>query len=182
MRACVFFAEGFEEVEALTVVDLLRRAGIQTDMVSASGTLEVTGRSGITVKTDMFLADAGAETADMLILPGGQPGVDNLKACTVLMDLVKAQAQAGTKVAAICAGPMILGGLGLVEGRHATCYPGCEGALSGATTVEDAVVVDGNIITSRGVGTAIDFALALITQLDSQEKAAEIAESIVYSA
>ena len=123
-RVCIFLADGFEEVEALTPVDLLRRAGIEVTTVSMNETPEVTGRSRITVVADALWADAQADTADMLVLPGGQPGVKNLGAHEGLTTLLKEYADEGKLLAAICAAPTIFGALGIVNGKCATCYPG----------------------------------------------------------
>lgn len=179
-KVCVFLADGFEEIEGLTVVDLLRRAGQDVLTVSINDTLEVTGAHDIKVKADTVFAQADYKDADMLVLPGGGLGTDNLESCQPLKDLVTAFTQEGKKVAAICAAPRILGGLGLLKGKRATCYPSVMDKLTGAQATEDPVVSDGCITTSRGVGTAIDFGLELIAQLESEDKAREIAASIVY--
>ena len=176
----IFFATGYEEVEALTVVDLLRRAGIETNMVSITGDKAVTGSHGITVQMDK-LFDEIAE-ADMIVLPGGMPGTTNLLAFDKLTDMIKEYYNQGKYIAAICAAPTVFGKLGLLKDRRATCYPGMEGELFCEEALEDAVVMDGKIITSRGLGTAIDFALAIVTALIDDTVAEELAEKIVYSA
>ncbi|MCR5295423.1 MAG: DJ-1/PfpI family protein [Lachnospiraceae bacterium] len=180
-RVCVFFAEGFEEVEALTVVDLLRRAQIKTDMVSISGELFVTGRSGITVKTDVLYDKAAPESADMLVLPGGMPGVRYLGECGPLKELLSRFHAEGKELAAICAAPMVFGKLGIVRGKRAAIYPGMEGELIGAeAVVSEEVVRDGNVTTSRGAGTAIPFALSLIETLSGKEAAENVKKGIVF--
>ena len=180
-RVCIFLADGFEEVEALTPVDLLRRAGIEVVTVSMNETPEVTGRSQITVVADALWADAQADTADMLVLPGGQPGVKNLGAHEGLTSLLKKYADEGKLLAAICAAPTIFGALGIVNGKCATCYPGLEDKLTGAAVVTDQrVVTDGNITTSRGAGTSIPFALRLIEILKGRDEAEKVAAGIVY--
>ena len=131
-KAGVFFAEGYEEIEALTVVDILRRAGIETLMISITGEREVTGAHGITVRMDEVMAETAFEELDMLILPGGMPGTVNLESCTPLMDQVDAFYQKGKYVSAICAAPSIFGHRGMLEGRKACSYPGMEGELAGA--------------------------------------------------
>lgn len=176
----VFLAEGFEEIEALTVVDLGRRAGLDVQTVSVTGDTTVTGARGIPVIADTVIGKADWDAADMLILPGGMPGTKNLEACEELMTHVDEMSHSGRNVSAICAAPTILGHRGILNGRRACCYPGLEDQLAGAQVSTDTVSVDGNIITSRGVGTAIDFALAVITKLISREKADEIARSVVY--
>lgn len=176
----VFLAQGFEEIEALTVVDLGRRAGLDVQTVSITRDRTVTGARGIPVVTDTVLGKIDWDAADMLVLPGGMPGTKNLEACDELMTHVDKMSQNNRNVSAICAAPTILGHRGILNGRRACCYPGLEGQLSGASVCADTVSTDGNIITSRGLGTAIDFALAIITKLVSKEKADEIAKSVVY--
>ena len=131
-RVCIFLADGFEEVEALTVVDLLRRADIKIDMVSISDTLQVRGRSDIEVTADVMWDEAHAEKSDMLILPGGMPGVKYLGEHKGLTELLMKYAAEGRLLAAICAAPTVFGQLGLLKGRKATCYPGLEDKLIGA--------------------------------------------------
>lgn len=180
-RVCVFLADGFEEVEALTVVDLLRRAEINVTMVSVSDSLQVRGRSNIAVIADELWDDAKPAKSDMLILPGGMPGVTYLEEHEGLRDLLVKFAEEGKEVAAICAAPTILGKLGILKGKKATVYPGAEVMLKGADVVLDKeVVTDGNITTSRGAGTAIPFALRLIEILSGAELADKIGKQIVY--
>ena len=169
-KVCVLLADGFEEIEGLTVVDLLRRAKIYVDTVSIMDDYIVHGAHGINVQKEF----------DMVVLPGGMPGTLNLKEHDGVRYVVKQYAKEGRFVGAICAAPTILKSLGLLEGRRATCYPGVEDEMENVILTETAVVVDDNIITSQGVGTAIDFALKLIEVLDGEEKAKEIAESIVF--
>ncbi|MCM1287178.1 MAG: DJ-1/PfpI family protein [Clostridium sp.] len=177
----IFFAEGYEEVEALTVVDLLRRAGIDTDMISVTGDLNVTSSHKVTVKMDRLFEQAD-ENADMLVLPGGMPGTTNLAGHKGLADMIHRFNEAGKYIAAICAAPTVYGKMGLLEGKNATCYPGMENDLIGANKLTDKVVIDGNIITSRGLGTAIDFGLALVALLKGIGTAEELASKIVYKA
>ncbi len=176
----MFFATGFEEVEALTVVDLLRREDIEINMVSVTGEMEVTGAHGITVKMDKLFEEID-DSADMLILPGGMPGTLNLKAHEGLVKLLKAYDSAGKYLAAICAAPTVFGELGMLRDRHATCYPGMEEGLVGATPLVDNVVRDDHFITSRGLGTAIDFALAIVEVLKDDVTAETLASKIVYT-
>lgn len=178
----ILLAEGFEEVEALTPVDLLRRAGIETKLVGVTGET-VCGARGISVVTDLGMDEIDLSSADMLVLPGGMPGTTNLYADNRVTDAVRTMADADKYVAAICAAPsIILGGMGLLEGRKATCYPGMEDGMKGAESVKTTCVTDGKFITSCGVGGALDFACALITALAGREKADEIASSVVYHA
>ena len=179
-KVYVFLADGFEEVEALTVVDLLRRAEMNVVTVSIKEEKQVMGSNQIPVLADDVFSKVDCSDADLLVLPGGGEGTENLEKFQPLLDMVKSFVSENRRVAAICAAPRILAGLGLLEGKKATCYPSVMDMLEGAEKTTDTVAVDGCITTSRGVGTAIDFALELIAQLDSPAKAAEIAESIVY--
>ena len=161
----VFLADGFEEIEALSVVDILRRCQIEVQTVSITENKQVTGSHGIPVLADIVLTDADTDQAQALILPGGLPGSDNLQACKPLENALKKAAKEGRIVAAICAAPKVLGVFELLSGKKATCYPGFEKELLGATPVTEKVVQDGNAITSRGAGTAADFAFALADAL-----------------
>lgn len=177
----VFLADGFEEIEGLTVVDLLRRAGIDVKTVSIMERSEIHGAHGIDVKADEVFGDADFSDAEMLVLPGGMPGTLYLKEHKGLQALLKKANAEGKKLAAICAAPTVLGGMKLLEGKRAVCYPSMEDGLTGAEVLYDHVVTDGNITTSRGLGTAIDFALRLIAVLRGQELADRIGEQIVYA-
>lgn len=177
----VFTADGFEEIEGLTVVDMMRRAGAQVQMVSISDGLAVKGSHGIEIKADTFFEDVDFGQADLLVLPGGMPGTLHLGEYQGLTKLLTETAAQGKRVAAICAAPSVLGGLGLLKGKRAVCYPGFEDKLTGAQVETEEVVTDGNITTSRGLGTAIPFALELISLLFGQEKAEEIGASVIYS-
>lgn len=179
-KIAIFFAEGFEEIEALTVVDLCRRAGITADMVSVTHSLHVTGSHGISVVMDKMLVEVDFDELDMLVLPGGMPGTLNLKKVPALMEQVKAFAESGKYIAAICAAPSVFGSLGLLKGKNACCYPGFEEELVGANVSLASYEVDNNIITSRGMGCAIDFSLAIISALVGTEKAEEISTGIIY--
>lgn len=179
-RAYVFLAEGFEEIEALTAIDLVRRAGVEVITVSVMGDRTVCGSHQIPVVADLVFEDMNYEGADMLVLPGGIPGTPNLRAHDGLVSLLKEQYEAGKYVAAICAAPMIFGSLGFLEGRKATIYPGMEDELTGAKPCTEPVVADDHVVTSRGVGTAIPFALKLIELLCGKEKADQIGKGIVY--
>ena len=187
-KVYVLLAEGFEEIEALTPVDLLRRAGTEVVMVSTGDDLIVTGARKISVKADILLSDFEIENlmdADVVVLPGGMPGTTNLKENSAVRSLVNAYFDNQKNIAAICAAPTVFGSMGLLRGKLATCYPGLEAGLEGAVWSEGTVVVDKNgddglIITSRGVGTAIDFALKLLEILYDKTKADEIGKSVVY--
>ncbi len=179
-KVYVFLAEGFEEIEGLTVVDILRRAGVDTQMVSISEDKMVTGSHQIPVQADLCIQDADFDQAELLVLPGGMPGTKYLGACELLTRQIVRFCEAGKKVAAICAAPSVLGDLGLLKGKKAACYPGFEDRLTGAEVIFEKVAVDGNITTSRGMGTAIPFALSLVAQLVSKEKAEELQKGIIY--
>lgn len=181
-KAAVFLADGFEEIEALSVVDILRRAEIETDMISVSSNVFVTGRSNIEVRADFLFDDMDFSSYDSVILPGGMPGTTNLMHHNELCNLVEDFNNRKKAVCAICAAPTILAQLGILKGRKACCYPGCEEGFNDVNWVNEGVCVDENIITSQSAATAIDFALTIVRELLGNEKALEIAESIVYAA
>ena len=177
-RLGIFIADGCEEVEALTVVDIVRRAKLEIDMISINGTKQVTSSRNVTFMTDTTKEEADFSAYDGIILPGGMPGTKNLMACKPLCDaLVQADA-AGKRLAAICAAPMVLGKLGLLKGRKATCYPSFEQYLEGAECVSEPVVRDGNIITGMGPGAAMEFALTIVDLLAGKEKVDELVEAM----
>ncbi|MCR5209812.1 MAG: DJ-1/PfpI family protein [Lachnospiraceae bacterium] len=178
-RAAVFYADGFEEVEALAPVDLLRRGGVDTVTVSIMGREVVHGSHGIDIKADTVIEGLDLDSFDMLVLPGGKLGHENLEKCRILMDKVKEFDKKGKYVAAICAAPTILGRLGILKGRDATCYGGMESALEGANKLTDPVVVSDHIITSRGMGTGIEFGLKLIEVLTDKNNADKIGSSVM---
>ncbi len=181
-KTLIFLADGFEEIEALTVVDLLRRANIDITTVSIMGRKAVTGSHKITVEADTLIDEADFDTADMLILPGGMPGTSNLDACAPLKAKLQEFNDNGKKLAAICAAPTVYGKMGLLNGKKACCYPGCEDDLKGADVQTSEVTKDGNFITSRGMGTAIPFGLAIIEEFQGREAADSMAAKIVYKA
>lgn len=179
-KACVFLADGFEEIEGLTVVDLLRRAGVEVTTVSITKDKVIQGAHVIDVIADVLFEEMDYEAQDMLVLPGGMPGTLHLGAHAGLKELLEQFYAKEKYIGAICAAPSVLGKYGFLNGRRATCYPGFEEALRGAEYVKEPVVVSDFIITSRGMGTAIDFALALIEKLEGKEKADRIGKSIIY--
>ena len=181
VKTAVMLADGFEEVEGLTSIDLLRRAGFDVVMVSINETIEVTGSHKVGFKADQTIADTNFDEFDMILLPGGMPGTLNLAKNAKLTEAILKFNGEGKTLAAICAAPTVFGALGILEGKKACCYPGMEDGLKGAIKCTDNVVEDGNIITSRGVGTAIDFALCIITKYNGAAAAADLAEGIVYS-
>ncbi len=179
-RALVFIADGFEEVEALTAVDILRRGGVEVGTVSVGEGLERMGAHAVPVRCDMPLDAAPWARADMLVLPGGWPGAENLGKCQVLRKkLLEFSRDANRSVGAICAAPYVLGGLGILKERRATCYPGFEKYLEGAEVTGARVERAGNVITGRGPGVAQDFALALLEKLEGKAKAEEVREGLV---
>lgn len=178
-KVFVFLADGFEEIEGLTVVDLLRRAEIDVTTISITGEYLVHGAHGIDVRADKLFHEI-CEEVDMLVLPGGMPGTLHLGAHEGLKVLLEQYDNKKKYLAAICAAPSVFGKYGFLNGREATSYPGFEEALIGATYLEDEVVVSDHIITSRGMGTAIPFSLILIEKLLNKKQAETIGQSIIY--
>lgn len=176
----IYLAEGFEEVEALTVVDVLRRGGCEIRTVSVMNEKAVKGAHGITVEADILFAEADHDSCDMLILPGGLPGAQHLQDHAGLEAQIRAFAKDGKKIAAICAAPMVLGKHGVIKGRKATIYPGMENRLTGAQATGDSVTVDGNIITGQGPAKAMEFALTVLEALVGPEAAGEVASGLLY--
>ena len=179
-KIAVFFAEGYEEIEALTVVDICRRSNIVTDMVSVTGEPNVKGSHGINVEMDKMLAKVDFADYDGIVLPGGMPGTLGLEACQELMEQVDAFYGEGKMVAAICAAPSIFGHRGILKGRRACCYPSFESHLEGAEVTDEAVTRDGNVITSRAMGCALDFALELLAALTDARNADQMADKLLY--
>ena len=176
----VFLAPGFEECEALITVDLLRRANLNTTMVSIHSTEEVTGSHSITVKADKKLSDLTDELYDAVVLPGGMPGTTYLMESKEVSDLVLKHNAHNKLVAAICAAPSVLGKLQLLQGKKATCFPGFEDQLDGAEVLNEKAVRDQNIITAKGLGAAVEFSQAIISYLLDQETANHIVKTIQY--
>lgn len=179
-KVYIFLADGFEEVEGLTVVDLLRRAGIDVCMVSIQESKEITGSHNIKVIADQLFEDTDYKEAKMLILPGGMPGTKHLGEHEGLIDLLKSFHEKGNRISAICAAPSVLGQNQILQGKKVTCYPGNEDKLLGAVYTGNKVEIDSNIITSKGLGTAIEFSLAIIESLINKETADKIAATIQF--
>ena len=176
----VFLADGFEEVEALTCVDVMRRAGMPVTTVSINAGLEVTGAHGVTVLADAVLDNCDCGDAEWLVLPGGMPGATHLAACPALCRELVAQHGRGGKVAAICASPaVVLAPLGILEGREAVCYPGMEATQGGARWGDAPVAVDGPVVTGNGPAAAARFALALVAQSLGEDQAAQVAAGML---
>ena len=178
-KAIVFLANGFEEIEALGTIDILRRGGIEVKTVSITEDTVVTGAHNVPVIADTTLDKVTLNQADALILPGGMPGASNLNNSEVVKEALLQQYREGKIVAAICAAPMVLGGLGLLKGRNATCYPGFEPQLIGANVTGEAVEVSENVITGKGPGLVMNFALALVASIKSEAVAEEVAAGLL---
>lgn len=175
----VHLAYGFEELEALTVVDLLRRVEVPVQLVSVTGEKMVEGAHGIGVEADVLFEDADYGACEMIVLPGGLPGTFGLRDHEGLCGKITEFAEAGKKVSAICAAPLVLGKLGVLEGRKATIYPGMEEHLAGAQPAPGRVVKDENIITSQGPGTAMDFALAIVEEFCGTQVAEDLRKDLI---
>lgn len=173
----VFLTTGFEEIEAMATVDILRRAELDVKTVSLTGNKTVVASHGVPIVADLLFEETDLSKAEMLVLPGGTPKYNDHEG---MKKEVLAFANKGEKVAAICASPMVLGGLGLLNGKNATCYPGFEQYLAGANLqTSEAVVVDGNITTGRGPGLTIDFALKLVELVAGKEKRDAVAAGLL---
>lgn len=179
MRIGVFMADGFEEIEALATVDLLKRAGLDVETISVTMDSEVVGSHGILTRTDFTVSECSMSFFDMIVLPGG-PGHKNLEKCTKLINHIKWFNEDGKYIAAICASPSILGRAGVLEGRRATCFPGFEGELRGATYTGADAEWDHNIITGRSAGCTIPFALKIVEATKGHDAAAKLAKDICY--
>lgn len=175
----LFLADGFEEIEALTPVDVLRRGGKDVCTVSITDSKTVTGARKITVTADKTLSEIDENDGEMFILPGGLPGADNLENCDALCKILVNANKKGKYVAAICAAPKILGKLNILNGKNAICYPGYEDALLGAKIADIPVAVDGNVVTANGMGSSIEFALTLLSLVS--DKADSVAKGILYN-
>lgn len=177
----VFLADGFEEIEALTVIDLLRRAGLPVKTVSITTALQVTGAHGVTVKADLLFDNTHFAEADWLILPGGMPGASNLYEFAPLHGVLKAQLDSKEgRIAAICASPaVVLGQLGMLKGKKATCYPGFESMLEGSEIVDSPVVVDDKFVLGNGPANAMIWALTIIQEAISSQEAIKVANGLL---
>ena len=178
-KVFIHLANGFEEVEAITPVDVLRRAGCEVTTVSITGKREVTSARGLAVLADRLFEDMDYSQADVILFPGGQPGSDNLTKHEGLKKLIAEFHRQGKMIAAICAAPMVLANAGILEGKRVTCFPGTESRLKGAICTGNAVEIDGNIITGKAAGAAMKFSLALTEQLFGKSKADDL-KKIMY--
>lgn len=177
----LFFAEGTEEVEALAVVDILRRAGIDTRIVSVSGSKSVTGAHGICIEADLTIEETDFSKASMLVLPGGLPGAYNLADCALLAEGIKTVYEASRPLAAICAAPLVYGRMGLLKGVRATCYPGFEDQLEGAEYTAALVEKDGLFITGKGPAAVFEFGYAIVAMLAGEEQAEKVKNGMLYN-
>lgn len=177
-KVVVFLADGAEEIEAISPVDILRRAGAEVTLAGVGGK-EIICAHNIKIVCDKELSEISGEDFDMYVLPGGVRGTESLSDSEIIKDTVKKAYSDGKTVAAICAAPSVLGKIGILNGKRATCYPGFEKYLDGAEFVSASVVCDGNIITSRGAGTAMNFSLALVKALYGQDKAEDIRKAVI---
>lgn len=179
MKVFIHLAPGFEEMEAITTIDILRRASIDTTVVSICDCPQVTGAHDIEVRADITFNRADYNQADMLVLPGGLPGSHNLAKHPGLGEKIKAHHEQGKWLAAICAAPLVFGRLGILEGEEAICYPSFEGELKGATISEDIVAVSGKFITGKGPGVTMDFALEIVKQIKGEDVAKQVAHGLL---
>lgn len=177
-NAVLFLATGFEEIEAISIVDTLRRAGVEVTIAGLqAGAIE--GAHGIKVVPDTTIGEIEIEKFDSVILPGGNPGYVNLGKDQRVLDAVKTAFEVGKIVAAICAAPSVLAKVGILKGKRATIYPGMETALTGAKHINERVVMDGKLVTSQGPGTALEFAITLVELLVGKPKAQEVKSALV---
>ena len=174
----LFLANGFEEIEALCPLDLLRRAGLEVTTVGI-GSRSVRGAHGITVEADMADGDYSDPSPTMIFLPGGMPGTLNLAASPVVLDAIRVAVSRDAYIAAICAAPSILGDLGLLKGREATCYPGFEDRLHGAILSDKRLVLDGRIMTARGMGVALEMGLSIVSLFCGKDKADALRSAVI---
>ena len=180
LKVYIFLAAGFEEIEGLTVVDIMRRAKIDVETISITGQKQINGAHKIIVEADRLFEETDFSDGDMLVLPGGMPGTLNLAGNETLAALIRSYDDQGKKLAAICAAPSILGVMGILKDKNAVCFPGFEEKLAGANVLDVPAVTDKNVTTGRGMGAATDFALELIRVLQGEDKAKEMAEKIVF--
>ncbi|VAW24807.1 DJ-1/YajL/PfpI superfamily, includes chaperone protein YajL (former ThiJ), parkinsonism-associated protein DJ-1, peptidases PfpI, Hsp31 [hydrothermal vent metagenome] len=178
-KVCVHLASGFEEIEAISIIDVLRRAGISVIIVSVTGKLEVEGAHQVTVIADKLFEDVNYQDIDMLILPGGMPGSKNLDEHEGLKQQIVDFHTNNKPIGAICAAPMVLGHLGILENIEATCYPGFEVHLHGAIVTGEPVIQFNNIVTGKGAGVAIQFALKIVEMLVSKKTAERLAKKMI---
>lgn len=174
----IFLSDCVEEIEALAVIDILRRAGVPIVTISMNDSLEIASSHGVTIKADKLFSEVDFSDAEYLIMPGGSTKLNDYEE---LKSLLLEHNKRGGKIAAICAAPMVLGGLGLLDGKQATCYPGFEECLSGATFIDQSVVVDGTITTANGPASSLKFAYELVRQMCGEEMVATLQKQMMYN-
>ena len=179
MKIAVHLAEGFEEIEAISIIDVLRRAGLEVITVSVGDDLKVTGSHKIQVVADQLFDDVNYDLADMIVLPGGMPGAKNLNNHVGLKKQIECFNNKGKFLGAICAAPLVFGELGILKNKKATCYPGFENYLHGAEIKGNSIEVDGNIITGKGAGVAVQFSIKIVEMLSGAETAKQLAEKMI---
>jgi 4-methyl-5(b-hydroxyethyl)-thiazole monophosphate biosynthesis len=175
----IHLAEGFEEIEAITIIDVLRRAGLKVISVSVTGNRMVTGSHRIEIKADQLFEEVDYSAGEMIILPGGMPGSKNLNEHEGLKQQIIDYQRRGKYLAAICAAPIVFGNLGILKGKRVVCYPGYEAHLIGAEVLSNSYMVDNNIITGRGAGVALQFSLEIVTILKGEESAIQLRKAML---
>lgn len=180
-KVYVFLAEGFEDIEALGTVDILRRAGMEVKTVSITDSHAVVSAHGIEVKTDLLFSGTDFSDTHLLVLPGGMPGAANLNAHAGLRGQLLLHHRNNGRIAAICAAPMVLGSLGILHGKRATCYPGFEGKMDGAEYTRELFTTDGNVTTGEGPAATFPFAYELVRLLTGDDTADRLAEGMMYN-
>ena len=178
----VFLADGFEEIEAITSIDVLKRAELDVQMISVTGSLTVQGAHGISVVCDRAFSSCDFKEAKAIVLPGGMPGADTLSKHKGLLELIKNLVGSSTYLAAICAAPMVFGKMGILENRKVVCYPGFEDQLTGAKIEDSLVAVDGQFVTGKGPGASMDFALTLVQLLKDKATAEQLTKDLCINA
>ena len=176
----IFLATGFEDIEAIAPVDIMRRAGLAVQTVSITGEQVVVSAHGVGIAADIMLEDADLAKAEMLVLPGGLPGSTNLDACQPLREAIVRHHEAGKAIAAICAAPLVFGHLGILDGHKATCYPGVEGELKGAVYTAAIVEKDGNIITGKGPAAAFEFGYTIVDYFLGEGASSSLRNGMIY--
>ena len=177
----IILGKGFEEIEAVAPCDILRRGGVSVSFAAVGEQKSVVGSHGISIVADILVSDISPCPDDCFVIPGGMGGVNAIKCDMLTMKLIEAAAKSGASLAAICAGPSVLAQLGLIDGKHITCYPGCEDLMDGAVCeVSSSTLSDGTLITGRAAGSAIDFGLELLSQLKGVDTAKRIRTELVY--
>ena len=176
----ILLGKGFEDIEAIAPCDILRRGGVEVQFAGIGGK-EITGSNGVVVKAECTVEEIDLRKAEMIVVPGGMGGVESILGCETALNILRAAFDGGLYVAAICAGPMVLSRLGILDGKKATCYPGLEAELFTALPEDEAAVTDGKVITGRGPGAALDFGYALLTALKGQEVSDKVRSDMVYT-